>query len=430
MFGALTYKRPINLVIIANIAAYAVLALYKQPFDRNVPIACFLVTGLILTTYCIITWLKMGDEYIFLIVSMLLSIGLIMIYRLDPKTGLKQLAWFVAGIMLFLVTYVLFSKIRLWNRLGFIYAAASIALNIATLVLGRRINGAKSWIIIAGHSFQLSEIVKIIFILFLACYFDRQKEGMVHVRALKFLSKDAQNRIFLAGVTFMNIILMIFQREWGTVALFFLLYIILLYVFGNDRKFLIANMVTAIPIALFAYFFIYHIRVRFDMWLDPWSDASGKGYQILQSLFAIGTGSFLGTGIGKGQPNLIPAVNTDFIFSAICEEMGVLIGIAIILLYFILCYRGIKIVLGIKSGFYKVLSLGVSVMFGIQTFIIIGGVIKLIPLTGITLPFVSYGGSSLISSFILLGILQAVSKLQQKNVIGEESIEEDLEQGK
>lgn len=430
MFGTLTYKRPINLVIMANIAAYAVLALYKQPFDRNVPIACLLVTGLILTAYCIITWLKMGDEYIFLIVSMLLSIGLIMIYRLNPQTGLKQLVWFVVGVVLFFVTYLMFSKIRLWSRLGFVYAAASIALNIATLVLGSRINGSRSWIIIGGHSMQLSEVTKIIFILFLACYYDKQKEGMIYIPTLKFLSREAQNKAFLVGVTFMNIILMIFQREWGTVALFFLLYIILLYVFGRDRLFLFANTIAAIPIGLFAYFFIYHIRVRFNMWADPWSDASGKGYQILQSLFAIGTGSFLGTGIGKGQPNLIPAVNTDFIFSAICEEMGVLIGIAIILLYFILCYRGIKIVLGIKEGFYKVLSLGISVMFGIQTFIIIGGVIKLIPLTGITLPFVSYGGSSLTTSFVLLGILQAVSKLQHNNKIGEENIEESLEQGK
>ncbi len=430
MFGALTYKRPINLVIMVNIAAYAVLMLYTQPFDRNVPITCLLVTGLICTAYSLITWLKMGDEYIFLIVSMLFSLGIIMLYRLNPKTGLKQLIWFVAGIVLFFITYVLFTKIKLWSRLGFVYAAASIILNIVTLLFGSRINGARSWIIIGGRSMQLSEVTKIIFILFLACYYDRQKEGLIYFPVIKFLSREAQNRVFLAGVTFMNIILMIFQKEWGTVALFFLLYIILLYVFGNNRLFLIANGVTAIPIALFAYFFIYHIRVRFDMWLDPWSDASGKGYQILQSLFAVGTGSFLGTGIGGGQPNLIPAVNTDFIFSAICEEMGVLSGIAIILLYFILCYRGIKIVLGIKYGFYKVLSLGISVMFGIQTFIIIGGVIKLIPLTGITLPFVSYGGSSLITSFISLGILQAVSKLQQSNEIGEENIEKVLEQGK
>ena len=412
MFGTLTYKRPINLVIAANIAAYAVLLLYRQPLDRNVPITFLLVTGLICTAYFIITGLGMGDEYLFLVVSMLFSLGLIMIYRLDPLTGQKQVVWLTAGLILFFISYILFGKIYVWHRLGYIYAAGTLILNITTIVFGKRINGATNWIIIQGHSIQLSEVVKILFILFLACYFKDQEAGMLRFPSLKCIKQETLNRAFLMAVTFSNAFLMILQREWGTVALLFALYIVMLYVFGSSRRFLLVNIVSTIPVALFGYFFIYHIQVRVDMWLNPWSDASGKGYQILQSLFAIGSGSFLGTGIGAGRPDLIPAVKTDFIFSAICEEMGILSGIAVILLYFILFYRGAKIALNIKERFYKALSLGISVMFGVQTFIIIGGVIKLIPLTGITLPFISYGGSSLITSFILLGILQAMSKIQ------------------
>ena len=215
--------------------------------------------------------------------------------------------------------------------------------------------------------------------------------------------------ILLMTVTFINMFLMILQREWGTMALLYMLYIVVLYAFGENRRFLVGNMACAIPVGLFGYFFIYHIKVRVDIWLNPWADASGKGYQILQSLFAIGEGSFTGRGLGLGRPDLIPAVKTDFIFSAICEELGIMSGIAVILLYFILFYRGIKISLNTSERFYKVISLGISVMFGIQTFIIIGGVIKLIPLTGITLPFISYGGSSLVSGFVALGILQAIS---------------------
>ncbi len=412
MFGSFTYKRPINLVMAANMAAYAVLFLYRQQFDNNALFMCILVTGLICTVYYIIVGLEMGDEYLFLVVSMLFSLGLVMIFRLDRQLGQRQLIWFAAGLALFFTSYLLFTKGLFWNRLGLLYAAGTFLLNIATLAFGRKINGSTSWIIIQGHSFQLTELSKIFFILFLACFFKEQESGMIGIAGLKWLKRETQNKIFLMAVTFINAFLMILQREWGTVALIFILYIIMLYVFGGSRLFLLGNVICTIPVALFGYFFIYHIKVRVDMWLNPWSDASGKGYQILQSLFAIGSGGFVGTGIGYGRPDLIPAVNTDFIFSAICEELGIMSGIAVILLYFILFYRGVKIVLNLKDRFYKVLSLGISVMFGIQTFIIIGGVIKLIPLTGITLPFISYGGSSLISSCISLGILQAVSRIQ------------------
>ena len=157
-----------------------------------------------------------------------------------------------------------------------------------------------------------------------------------------------------------------------------------------------------------------HIQIRVHTWLDPWADVAGSGYQIYQSLFAIASGGFFGTGLGQGRPGYIPEVHSDFIFSAICEELGLFGGFAIILLFFIFTYRGIKIALKLPDGFDKCVATGITVMFGIQTFIIIGGVIKMIPLTGITLPFISYGGSSLLSSFISLGILQAISAKESK----------------
>ena len=454
MFKVL-YKHPVNLVMAANIAAYAVLFLFRQPFDRNALLICLLVSGVVCIIYYVVTGLKLGDEYLFLIVSMLFTLGLAMIYRLDPQLGQRQLIWFAVGLTLFFTSYLLFSKIKIWSRLGLFYAAGTFLLNIITLVFGRKINGSTSWIVIQGHSFQLSEISKILFILFLACFFKDGESGMIEIPGLKlimghlrkdgnektqirpkasgvrglraFITRETQNRALLMAVTFINAFLMILQREWGTVALFFILYITILYVFGKSRLFLLCNMACTVPVALFGYFFINHIKVRVDIWLNPWSDPSGKGYQMLQSLFAIGSGGFLGTGLGSGRPDLIPAVNTDFIFPAICEELGIMCGIAVILLYFILFYRGVKIALNQSERFYRALSLGISVMFGIQTFIIIGGVIKLIPLTGITLPFVSYGGSSLVSSFISLGILQAVHP--SPRVISSPGIEEAAENG-
>jgi cell division protein FtsW (lipid II flippase) len=160
-----------------------------------------------------------------------------------------------------------------------------------------------------------------------------------------------------------------------------------------------------------------HVRIRIATWLDPWKYIDNKGYQITQSLFAIASGGFFGTGIGLGHPDFIPAVHTDFIFSAICEEMGVFTGMAIIMLFLILVYRGFKIAFSQDDKFFQIVAFGISILFGFQSFIIFGGVMKLIPLTGITLPFVSYGGSSLLSSFIALGVLQVASEeIEQEEV--------------
>jgi cell division protein FtsW (lipid II flippase) len=189
----------------------------------------------------------------------------------------------------------------------------------------------------------------------------------------------------------------------------FLVFLTLLYVFGRDLRTFFLNSVLIIPGIIASYVLFYHIRVRVEAWINPWTDITDKGYQISQSLFAIATGGFFGTGIGMGRPDMVPAVTTDFIFSAICEELGIFGGVAVVLLFMLFTYRGIKIILGVKNRFNKILGFGIVVMFGLQTFIIIGGVIKLIPLAGITLPFVSYGGSSLTTSFIALGIMQAIS---------------------
>lgn len=202
------------------------------------------------------------------------------------------------------------------------------------------------------------------------------------------------------------------KLEWGIAALFFAIYLSLLYLFGESGLFTLLNVLCAVAAGALGSRFMSHIRVRIATWLDPFADAAGKGYQITQSLFAIGAGGFDGRGIGNGSPYLIPVVSSDFIFSAICEEMGVLGAIGVIMLYFVLVYRGFKIAVSSTNGFQKAVSAGLSAMLGVQTFIIIGGVTKLIPLTGITLPFISYGGSSMLTTFAALGILQAISAMK------------------
>lgn len=283
-------------------------------------------------------------------------------------------------------------------------------------------NGSKNWIVLGGVSVQPSEFIRILFVLSLAAILTNArlpeiKKGNKKEKKKKETDIEQKNlkrmRLCLAaGIAYINALCLLLQREWGIALLFFAIYLAFLYIYGESRIFFFTNVLMVVAAAFFGVNFMSHIQVRVATWLDPFADITGKGYQITQSLFAIGTGGFVGSGIGSGSPYFIPVVSSDFIFSAICEEMGVLGGTAIIMLYFVLVYRGFKIALSSTNEFNKAVSVGLSVMLGIQTFIIVGGVIKLIPLTGITLPFISYGGSSMITTFIALGILQAISGMK------------------
>ena len=196
----------------------------------------------------------------------------------------------------------------------------------------------------------------------------------------------------------------------GTVVIFYGLFLCLQFIYEEDRRLIFLNIGLFLISAAFGLYLFDHVKIRVLTWIDPWKYIDNKGYQITQSLFAIASGGFFGTGIGLGHPDFIPEVHTDFIFSAICEEMGIFTGMGVIMLFLILVYRGFKIAINQEDQFYRIVALGISILFGIQTFIIIGGVTKLIPLTGITIPFVSYGGTSILSSFISLAILQVASE--------------------
>jgi cell division protein FtsW (lipid II flippase) len=402
--GHVNALSPVHLIAFINLSLFTLLSFSGGVFDPN-PFTLGVAMALLsYYTYYLITLFKMGDTYIASIVSMLFTIGLMMQYRLSPETGFRQFIWFLIGTTVFLIssgTYrYIYKKIRsLWLIYGGI-----ILLFVLTLAIGTELNGAKNWIIIGGVSLQPSEFIKILFVFFMAEY-------VANPDTLRFKIKDftLDPKWSLMSLVFLLMGLFVVQREFGTALLIFMVYLSFLYVFEREILFPLGNALVAGIGAVVATQFVHHLQVRIDTWIDPWSDIAGKGYQITQSLFAIGTGGFFGTGIGLGHPRYIPNVQTDFIFSAICEETGIFGGIAVILLFLLLVYRGIKISLRLKDRFTKALAFGLTITFGFQTFIIIGGVIKLIPLTGITLPFVSYGGSSLIASYLTLSILQALS---------------------
>ena len=424
MFGAITYRRPINLVLAVDILAFILLLLYSKEDNWKIAVISVMLITLILIVYFAIIKKNIGDEYLFLIVAMLISLGFIMICRLDPDLGFKQMEWLILGVATFFVSYYVFIKVKTWDVYQFHYILISIAIYLVTLIFGRSIKGATNWIIIGGFSFQTSEMVKILYIFFLASFYKNSNlitENTV-LRKFSIIPQNIERKLFLMLITFVNLGFLVLQREWGTVVLLMILYFITLYISGSSYKFIILNALPSASALFLGYEFLAHIRIRVETWLNPWTDISGKGYQITQSLFAISAGGFFGTGIGMGKPDLIPVADTDFIFSAICEEMGIFGGVAIVLLFLILSYRGFKIAMSISDTFYKFIALSITAMFGFQTFIIIGGVIKFIPMTGITLPFISYGGSSLLTSFITLGILQAISKISSD---GERSLVED-----
>lgn len=383
-------------LLFINMLALLLLVAFNKEIETEIIYSVLIFILVIFLSSFTLYRISSGDSYIFLIVTMLISIGIIMIYRINSTFGFRQIIWFGIGIVVFFMTYIIIKIIKHWNKLLYLYIGLSLILFIATLVFGKTNRGATNWIIISGHSFQPAEVIKILFIFSLASYYTNKE-------------KYNNSFIFLA-VVYTHIGFLFIQKDLGTALLFFLLFITIMYVYENNRKLILYNILGAIVLGILSYFVFSHVRVRVETWMNPWQYIDDKGYQITQSLFAIASGGFFGTGIGLGHPDFIPLVHNDFIFSAICEEMGIFTGIAIILLFLIIVYRGIKITLQQRNKFFRIIALGITTMFGFQAFIILGGVVKLIPLTGITLPFVSYGGSSLVSSFIALGILQVASE--------------------
>lgn len=402
--------RPLLYIFAVTILGGILINMNKGEFAKETAILLGGMCLAIAVVYALLTLFPLGDHYIFMITAMLGMIGVIMLLRLRTGHGQRQVVWFGIGAALFLLVSVVYKNAKFWQKINKLYVISGICLFAATAIFGYSSNGAKSWLRVGGFSFQPSELVKIIFILTLAGIFTNEYKDIRAVHPIRnFYHTKTGRNIGAMVVCYLFLFFLVLQRDWGTAVVFFAIYIAFAAVYGEDKRFVGLNCVLAVFGGAAGVKFMRHIQVRVDTWLHPFEDASNKGYQITQSLFAIGEGGFAGRGIGLGSPYYIPEVHSDFIFSAICEEMGILGGMAVIMLYFVLVYRAFKIALTTNNDFNKAVAMGIGVMIGVQTFVIIGGVIKFIPLTGITLPFVSYGGSSMVTTFIALGILQGVS---------------------
>ncbi|MDO5036802.1 MAG: FtsW/RodA/SpoVE family cell cycle protein [Tissierellia bacterium] len=394
-------RRPRDLLLLFEILAILLLFFYYDgEFDRDI---LFLAGGLIFIIYIsnfVLGRVTTGDNYIFLIVSLLLSIGVITIFRIDPETGIKQLQWAFLGILFFYFTYFLVRHFRHLDQLASLYLIASVALFVLTLAIGAAFGGAKNWLDLGFGTFQPTEFIKILLVFLLASFYSNYGK----------YEKYNYTAYIMMAIVYLFIVFLFLQKDLGTAVIFLGIFMGIQFIYEKDRKAILTNLGLVLVGSILGFLLFSHVKTRVSIWLDPWSDVYNSGRQIAQSLFAIAEGGYFGTGLGLGYPELIPVRESDFIFPVICEEMGIFAGIGIIMLYLLLTYRGVKIAFAQQNKFYRILALSISILFALQSFLNIGGVIKLIPMTGITLPFVSYGGSSMLSSFIALGVLQVCSE--------------------
>ncbi len=394
-------RRPRDILLIFEILAILlVFYTYEGDLDRQL---LFLTGGLVFVIYIsnfILGKITTGDNYIFLIISLLLTIGVVTIFRIKPETGIKQLQWAFIGVLLFYATYFVVRVFPNLERYGSLALIVSVLLFLSTLIFGKTVGGSRNWLSLGFVVFQPTEFIKILLMFILGSFYTNYE---------KYKKYPYASYIIMAIIYFFVLLLFI-QRDLGTAVMFMAMYMSVQFVYDPDVKAKVINVALLVLGAVAGYFLFTHVRTRFDIWMNPWDDVYNAGRQIVQSLFAIAEGGFFGAGIGFGHPELIPVSESDFIFPVICEEMGLFAGFAIILLYILLIYRGIKIALEQEYKFYRILAISATVMISIQAFLNIGGVTKFIPMTGITLPFMSYGGSSILSSFIALGILQVASE--------------------
>jgi len=361
-----------------------------------------------------------GDRYLLPAVEIILAIGLVFLVRIDPELALRQFWWANIGLIIY---YGVLFGLRDYRRLGqlpYLWGLAAVVLLIVTLLFGATRGGATSWLGFAGFNVEPEEFVKIALLLFLASYLGENQEilrvGTIQVGRFSLPDWHTLGP-FLVMAAF-SLGLLAAQKSLGTALVFYSLFALLLFVVTERPLYLGLALPIFILTFVLGYLLFGHVRLRVEVWLNPWLDPAGGGYQIVQSLFAIGGGKILGTGLGNGiGAYLIPAAGTDFIFSVIAEELGFTGAMALLCFFLIIIMRAFVISNNAPDRFGQIIAAGIGILLGTETMIILAGVTKLLPLTGIPLPWVSYGGSSLVVHFFLLGLLANISQAADKGVL-------------
>ncbi len=404
----------IILVVMIVGASYALASLGQ---DAVIPpdVLAFLgvVLGLLLVAHVVTRRLAPdADPTLLPLAGLLNGLGFVLIARMDERLAWQQAAWTGFGIALFCLTLMVVRRARDLDSYRWTFALIGIVLLMLPLVpvIGKEINGARIWINVGSMSFQPAEVAKIVLAIFFASYLVEKREllamgrrvGPVTVPDLKHLGP-----VLLAWAA--SLVVMISQKDLGSSLLFFALFIVMLWVATERFAYVVTGTALFAVGAYLAWRAFDHVQTRVTIWLDPWADTQFKGYQIVQAAFAMAAGGVGGTGLGLSGRINIPEAESDFIFAVLASELG-LVGATVILIAFLLIIgAGLRIAVRADHAFDKLLAVGLTTLIGLQSFIIIAGVTRVLPLTGITLPFVSYGGSSLIANYVLLALLMRIS---------------------
>ncbi len=424
----------LGLLVLATIitgVAYALTGLGSSSANLPANIVPFLgiVLGLLLVTHLVIRWLAPdADGFVFPLAALLNGMGYMMIARLDPDLASKQTAWTFIGLGAFSATLLLFRDLRTLARYRYSFALLGVVLLMLPLVpgLGKNVNGARIWLQVGPFTIQPGEFAKVILALFLAGYLiDKRELLSLSTRKVAGIAvpnlKHFGPMLLAWGVA---LVVMVLQRDLGSSLLFFTLFMVMIYIATERFAYVLVGLVLFSSGAYGSWTFFSHVQRRVAIWIDPYADAKGAGFQIAEASFSMADGGLTGTGLGLGTPNKIPFADTDMIFAAFGEEMGLFGATAILILFLMFVGGGFRIASSARSPFESLLAAGLTALLGFQAFIIIGGILRVLPLTGVTLPFVSYGGSSLVANYVILAILIRVSASSKEDELGLSEIPE------
>ena len=348
-----------------------------------------------------------ADPAILPIVFVLSGVGITFLTRLKPELAVNQVVWLFVSVAAMVAVLALARNFERLATYKYPIGAVGVLLLLLPMFVGTEKGGSKLWVYIGGFGFQPGEFAKILIVLFLAFYLASNREALsITMRRFGPFAVPRLRMLLPLLVTWgVCLLLVVFERDLGSALLFFVFFVIMLYVATGRVSYVIVSLLLLAVGGVFCYFAFSHVRNRVNIWIDPWSAAQEGGYQIVQSLYSLADGGLVGTGIGKGLPTYIPVVESDFIFSAGAEECGLLGGSAVLICYLLLCVRGFATAARAKSDSAAFAAVGLTSALAFQAFLIVGGVTKLLPLTGVTLPFMSQGGTSLLASFIIVGLL-------------------------
>lgn len=397
-------KRLLNLVYLLCLLLFTALGFLQQPFDKFALIMGVVLCVLIGYSHFIVRrFYPDGDKFILIFASVLAVVGVAMLYRINPNTAIKQLIWIALGIIGYILIVVILPDLKSFAKYKNVYMIITLVLMPLALIFGTEQFGAKNWILIGPISFQPSEFAKIALVLYLAAALATYESKKSFKEEVKQLFQPALVAGFSMGC-------MVLQRDLGSALIFFGISITLLYVATSKKKYVFTALGLAAIGSVAGYTMFGHVRERVMIWRDPWKYALGSSYQIVEGMYSIAAGGLFGGGLGQGHFQNLPVKESDMIYAIICEEFGIIFAIGLMIIYFLLFYRGIRAAFVTKDSYSQLIAVGFSTMIACQTLVIIGGIFSVIPLTGITLPIISYGGSSVLTIFFALGILQKISE--------------------